>query len=227
MLDYPVVRPRTQTVTRHTYLPLHCLTLLLFWLTACACDQIAYRQMNDPGRDAWQQPKAVIEALHISPGARVADLGAGGGYFTFPLAEAVGPEGNVYAVDTEDESLRFIEKDAAQRGRIPRQVALILATPNNPHLPTSGVDLIFTCNTYHHLSKRVSYMQALAGFLRPNGRIAIIDFKEGSWLGSLFGHATSKDTVRQEMKTAGYRLINDFDFLSKQHFQVFSPTAHE
>jgi arsenite methyltransferase len=212
-------------VTRRTYLPLPCLTLLLIWLTAC--DQIAYRQMNDPGRDAWQQPKAVIEALHISPGARVADLGAGGGYFTFPLAEAVGPEGNVYAVDTEDESLRFIEKDAAQRGGIPRQVALILATPNNPHLPTSGVDLIFTCNTYHHLSERLSYMQALAGFLRPNGRIAIIDFKEGSWLGSLFGHATSKDTVRQEMKTAGYRLINDFDFLSKQHFQVFSPTAHE
>ena len=219
------MRPHIQAVTRRTYLPLHCLTLLLIWLTAC--DQIAYRQMNEPGREAWQQPKAVVEALHIPPGARIADLGAGGGYFTFPLAEAVGPEGHVYAVDTEDESLRFIEQDAARRGGMPRQVTLILATPNNPHLPTSGVDLIFTCNTYHHLSDRVSYMQALAGFLRPNGRIAIIDFKEGSWLGSLFGHATSEDTVRQEMKAAGYHLINDFDFLSKQHFQVFSPTTHE
>jgi len=212
-------------MTRRTCLPLHCLTLLLFCLTAC--DQIAYRQMNEPGRDAWQQPKTVIEALHIPSGARVADLGAGGGYFTFPLAEAVGLEGHVYTVDTEDESLRFIEQDAAQRGGMPRQVTLILATPNNPHLPTSGVDLIFTCNTYHHLSDRVSYMRALAGFLRPNGRIAIIDFKEGSWLGSLFGHATSKDMVRQEMKAAGYRLINDFDFLPKQHFQVFSPATHE
>ena len=219
------MRPHIQAVTRRTYLPLHCLTLLLIWLTAC--DQIAYRQMNEPGREAWQQPKAVVEALHIPPGARIADLGAGGGYFTFPLAEAVGPEGHVYAVDTEDESLRFIEQNAARRGGMPRQVTLILATPNNPHLPTSSVDLIFTCNTYHHLSDRVSYMQALAGFLRPNGRIAIIDFKEGSWLGSLFGHATSKDMVRQEMKAAGYRLINNFDFLPKQHFQVFSPMAHE
>ena len=139
----------------------------------------------------------------------------------------MGPEGNVYAVDTDEESLRFIENDAAQRGGMPRQVELILATPNNPRLPASGVDLIFTCNTYHHLSDRVSYMQTLADFLRPNGSIAIIDFKEGSWLGSLFGHATSKDTVRQEMKAAGYRLIDDFDFLAKQHFQVFSPATHE
>src|SRR5690349_20737976 len=131
MPDYLVVRPHIQAVTHRTYLPLRGLTLLVIWLTAC--DQIAYRQMNEPGRDAWQQPKAVIEALQISPGARVADLGAGGGYFTFPLAVAVGPEGKVYAVDTEDESLRFIEKDTAQGGGMPRQVELILATPNNPH----------------------------------------------------------------------------------------------
>jgi predicted methyltransferase len=212
-------------MTRRTSIPLHCLTLLLIGLTAC--EQIAYRHMNDPARDAWQQPTAVIQALHISPSASVADLGAGGGYFTFPLAEAVGPEGNVYAVDTEDESLRFIEKEATQRGGMLHQVKLILTTPNDPRLPARGVDLIFTCNTYHHLSDRVSYMQALARYLRPNGRIAIIDFKESSWLGSLFGHATSKDTVRQEMEAAGYRLINDFDFLSKQHFQVFSSTTHE
>jgi arsenite methyltransferase len=225
MPDYPVVRPRTQPMARRLYLPLYCLPLLLFCLPGC--DQIAYRQMNDPGRDAWQQPKAVIEALHISPGAHVADLGAGGGYFTFPLAEAVGPEGKVYAVDTEDESLRFIEKDAAQRGGMPPQVELVLAKPNDPHLPVHRMDLIFTCDTYHHLPNRVAYLTSLARYLRPNGRIAIIDFKEGSWLGSLFGHATSKDRVRQEMKAAGYRLINDFDFLSKQHFQVFSPTTHE
>lgn len=195
---------------------------MLVWLTAC--EEIAYRQMNDPSRDSWQQPQAVIRALHVAPGAHIADLGAGGGYFTFVLAEAVGPEGKVYAIDTDNDSLRFIEKEAAQRGGMPRQVELIRAATNDPYLPARRVDLIFTCNTYHHLVDRVPYMRALATSLRPEGRIAIIDFKEGTWLGSFFGHATSKETVRQEMEAAGYRLTNDFDFLPRQHFQVFSMT---
>lgn len=210
---------------RRTYFALYCVTFALIWLTAC--DHIVYRQMNDPARDAWQHPNAVIEALRISRGARVADLGAGGGYFTFPLARAVGPEGKIYAVDTEEESLRFIEKDAAQRGGMPRQIELGLAMPNNPNLPTRDIDLIFMCNTYHHLSDRAAYMRKLQSSLRPDGRIAVIDFKEDSWLGSLFGHANSKDMVRKEMQAAGYRLISDFDFLPKQHFQVFSFITHE
>jgi ubiquinone/menaquinone biosynthesis C-methylase UbiE len=183
--------------------------------------------MNDPERDIWQQPKNVIEALHITEGSHVADLGAGGGYFTFLLAEGVGPDGKVYAVDTDEASLRFIETEGMQRGGMPRQIVLTLATPKDPRLPVHDVDLVFTCNTYHHLPNPVRYARRLARSLRPNGRIAIIDFKKDSWLGSLFGHATSKNTVRQEMETAGYRLTREFDFLPKQHFQVFVLNTHE
>ena len=83
---------------------LHSLALRVFGLLLClnACSQIAYRHMNDPERDIWQQPKNVIQALHIIEGSHVADLGAGGGYFTFLLAEGVGPNGKVYAVDTDE-----------------------------------------------------------------------------------------------------------------------------
>ncbi|MGH7231471.1 MAG: class I SAM-dependent methyltransferase [Nitrospiraceae bacterium] len=192
---------------------------LLLALTGCA--QVALEQMNDPSRDAWQQPKAVIDALAITPGERVADLGAGGGYFTFLLAKAVGPHGKIYAVDVEDTALRMIDTQA--KAREADNVELVLATPNDPRLPPSGVDLIFTCNTYHHLHDRIAYFTSLAPHLRPEGRIAILDYKEGGWLGSLFGHATSKETVRREMESAGYRLVNDIDFLAKQHFQVFRP----
>lgn len=174
---------------------LHGLGLLLLCLNACS--QIAYRHMNDPERDIWQQPKTVIQALHITEGSHVADLGAGGGYFTFLLAEAVGPDGKVYVVDTDEASLRFIDTEGMRRGGMPRQMELTLAEPKDPRLPSRDVDLIFTCNTYHHLP------------------------------GSLFGHATSKDTVRQEMETAWYRLTDEFDFLPKQHFQVFAPNTHE
>ena len=74
---------------------------------------------------------------------------------------------------------------------------------------------------------RVAYMKFLAQSLRPNGRIAIIDYKQSSWIGCPLGHATSKEIVRHEMEPAGYRLLNDFDFLPKQHFQIFALKIHE
>lgn len=200
--------------------------LLLIALLPIACQQVIYRHMNDPERDVWQRPAAVIQALQIPAGAHVADLGAGRGYFTFRLAEAVGLNGQVYAVDTEEASLPFIEQEAIQRGGMSHQVQLILAAPNDPRLPLHGMDLIFTCDTYHHLPDRQAYMASLAQYLRQDGRIAIIDFEKGSWLGSLFGHATSQTAIQKEMEAAGYRLLNNFDFLPKQHFQVFALNTH-
>ncbi|MEW6248240.1 MAG: methyltransferase domain-containing protein [Nitrospirota bacterium] len=196
------------------------LHLVILWLLVVTggCAEWAYQRMNDPSRDAWQQPKTVIQALSIAPGSRVADLGAGGGYFTWRLAEAVGPEGKVYAVDVDETALRLIEQERAQRGVA--NVELVRATPTDARLPVAGVDLIFTCNTYHHLPDRTAYFQSLARALRPGGRIAVIEYKDSGWL---FGHATPKETVLREMEAAGYRLIREFDFLPKQHFLVFGP----
>jgi arsenite methyltransferase len=194
--------------------------LIAICLTANACTEAVYRSMNDPARDEWQQPQAVIQSLKIDPGARIADLGAGGGYFTFPLADATGPKGRVYAVDIEKESLRFIQEEGAQRGGLPSNIQLVLASPEKAGLPEKSIDLIFTCNTYHHLPNRPAYMKSLAEYLRQDGRIAIIDFKPSGWLW-LFGHATAKETVREEMTSAGYRLLEEFEYLPKQHFQIF------
>ncbi len=202
--------------TKH--LSLFFLTLLLY--VTAGCSDFLYQQMNDPARDEWQQPKAVIQALDIAPGSHVADLGAGGGYFTFWLADAVGPKGRVYAVDTDEASLTFIDNAVRQRGS-PDNIELVLATPNNPRLLPDKVDLIFICNTYHHLPERVTYFRSLSTSLRPSGRIAIIDYKDTGWAG-FFGHATDKATIRQELESAGYRLIKDFDFLPRQHFVVFA-----
>ena len=197
------------------------LLLIVVCLTGNACTAEAiYRSMNEPARDEWQQPTAVIKSLKVAPGARIADLGAGGGYFTFPLAEATGPAGQIYAVDIDRESLRFIQEEGARRGGLPSNIQLVLASPDAAGLPQNSIDLIFTCNTYHHLANRPAYMNSLAGHLRQGGRIAIIDFKPSGWLW-LFGHATAKETVREEMTLAGYRLLEEFEYLPKQHFQVF------
>jgi ubiquinone/menaquinone biosynthesis C-methylase UbiE len=210
-------------MNRHRALISLVLMALVAWVVwTSACSRIAYRQMNDPARDAWQQPEAVLQALHIAPGQRVADLGAGGGYFTFRLAEAVGPTGKVYAVDVDQTGLDLIREQSAQRNERDRIIE-ILASQDDPRLPSDGVDLIFTCNTYHHLHDRIAYFTALKRYLRPDGRVAILEFKEGGWIGSLFGHATSKEVVRKELEAAGYHAVEDFDFLPKQHFQVFRP----
>jgi predicted methyltransferase len=161
-----------------------------------------------------------VETLALAPGARVADLGSGGGYFTFRLARAVGPTGRVYAVDVDAELNEYVAGRATAEGL--SQVEVILAEPADPNLPEEGVDLLFTSNTYHHIEDRARYFGAVRERLRPGGRVAILEYAESpSWF--LPAHTTSAETIRSEMEAAGFRLEKDHDFLlPRQHFLVFA-----
>jgi arsenite methyltransferase len=191
--------------------------LPLFICTGCG--SLSRTFMNASWRDRWQQPEAVIQSLAIRPGDHVADLGAGGGYFTFRLADAVGPTGRVYAVDVDKSNLDYIARRAKEGGYT--NVEAILAKYDDPLLPEGGVDLIFTCNTYHHLENRTDYFASAARYLRPDGRVVVIDLNGNSWFHWLFGHWTPKEVSRSEMAAAGYQLASEFDFLTRQNFQVF------
>jgi arsenite methyltransferase len=187
-------------------------------LAGCAqLKQCAYEGVN---RDDWQQPQRVIAALNIRPGDRVADLGSGGGYFTFRLAEAVGPTGRVYAVDIDRDMVDLIAKRVKQE--TPSNIEPILAKPDDPLLPKTAVDLIFTANTYHHIDKRIAYFANLRKYLRPGGRVAIIDFDRRSWLVGLFRHYTPREFIKPEMEQAGYSLQQELDFLDRQSFLIFT-----
>jgi arsenite methyltransferase len=172
------------------------------------------------GRDGWQQPEKVVESLAIKPGDRIADLGSGGGYFTFRLSRAVGPTGRVYAVDVDKDMLEDLAERAKKDGY--GNIEKVLARYDDPSLPESGVDLIFTSNVYHHIDARAKYFAAAAKYLRPGGRIAIVDFDGRHWSATFVGHYTPVDLVRKEMAEAGYRLEREFDFLDRQSFLVFS-----
>ena len=166
------------------------------------------------GRDAWQKPDEVIALLGIRAGDRVADLGAGGGYFTFRLADAVGAEGRVYAVDVDEDMIRYLRRRAAKQGYA--NVEVLRAEPDHPGLPEGEIDLLFTCNTYHHLADRVRYFEAVLDVLEPAGRVAIIEYDSGD-------HATPPQTVLDEMSRAGYRLEADHAILEYQSFLIFVP----
>src|SRR3990172_9550282 len=97
-------------------LPAAVLALVSLASLAVACTQLKRCAYEGWGRDEWQQPERVVEALGLEPGARVADLGSGGGYFTFRLARAVGPTGKVYAVDVDEDLNAYVAERAREEG---------------------------------------------------------------------------------------------------------------
>ncbi len=101
----------------------------------------------------------------------------------------------------------------------------VLAKPDDPLLPKTGVDLIFTSNTYHHIDNRVVYFANLRQYLRAGGKVAVLDFDRRAWLEGLLRHYTPSEFIQREMEQAGYRLLEEFDFLDRQSFLVFAPKS--
>ncbi len=181
-------------------------------------------RLDRPERDQDQKPAQVVEALALKAGLYVADLGAGSGYFTRRFVEAVGDTGKVYVIDIEPEALKYVEESLIHMHR-PFEAEFILARPDNPKIPLESVNLIFVCNTYHHLADRTDYFRNVKSSLKPGGRIAIIDFyhdERSGELGFPKRHLVPRETVIEEMTEAGYRLATEHTFLQKQYFLEFA-----
>lgn len=194
------------------------LALLAAGLVA-GCGPLRRFAYAGPGRDGWQQPDRVVASLGLAPGARVADLGAGGGYFTWRLADAVGPQGQVFAVDVDDEMLAHLAEQSRERGDA--NVETVLGEYDDPLIPEGGVDWIFTCNTYHHIEERSAYFANARRYLRPGGRVAIVEFNGQGWFERWFVHYVPTDEIRAEMGAAGYVELASHDYLDRQSFLVF------
>lgn len=192
-------------------------------IVAGGCSGLSKLDWPPFGRDSWQHPGAVVHALDVKPGSRVADLGAGDGYFVPHLADAVGRGGRVYAVDVEAESV----DELAERFRDRDEVVPTLGSFDDPRLPDGSIDLVLVVNTYHHIEDRSAYFRRLQQDLGPGGRVAVIE-PDSDLSGVLAwtldeGHTSSARDVVREMKDGGYRLIASHDFLPVQIFEVFSP----
>jgi len=177
--------------------------------------------LEDSSRDSWQQPQRVIATLGLKPGERVADLGAGPGYFTLRLARAVGPSGKVFAVDISREMLDYLEKQARAQQLI--NIQPVLAMPHDPKLPAASVDLIFICDTLHHISERSTYFPMLVRALKPGGRLVNIDFhKRPLPVGPPVEMKIPRGEMIREAEAAGFHLAHKYEFLKYQYFVVFT-----
>lgn len=172
---------------------------------------------DDPARDATQKPHEVIQALALDPSAVVADIGSGTGYFSVRLAHAV-PRGRVYGVDIEPDMVKFLA-DRARREKL-ANVRAIQGAPDDPRLPQK-IDLALLVDVLHHIDDRPRYLAKLRGYLKPGGRVAVIDFRADSAEGPPKGERLSPDQVKAEFKQAGYGIAAEHGFLPQQYFLVF------
>jgi cyclopropane fatty-acyl-phospholipid synthase-like methyltransferase len=179
------------------------------------------RIFDDPARDGWQRPHEVIQALRLAPDARVADIGAGTGYFTVRIARMT-PGGHVYAVDIERDMIQHLS-ERAKREKLPN-VTPVLGKADDPMLP-DPVDLALVVDTYHHIGDREAYFHRLKAHLKPTGEVAIIDFTKDSPIGPPPGERLTVDEVKREMTQAGYVLSAQPGFLPNQYFLIFRPST--
>jgi SAM-dependent methyltransferase len=175
------------------------------------------KEFDNPERDAWQKPEQVLDALHIEPAMRVADIGAGTGYFSVRIAKRV-LEGATFAADIEPDMVRYLE-ERGQREHL-SNLTPVQASADSANLPES-VDLILLVDTYHHIGNRIEYFSRLKTSLRPKGRLAIVDFKLDSPSGPPVQHRIPPEKVTQELNAAGYTLLETYQFLPRQFFLVF------
>lgn len=179
-------------------------------------------KLDDPARLDWQRPDQVVAALGLRPGDVACDVGVGPGYFALRMARAVGPSGRVHAVDVDRRMLDILERRAREEGLANVRPLLVGGDP----LPPEPCDVVLAVNSFHHFHDGVGTLRALAGRLRPGGRIVNVDFHQGDLA---VGPSPDRKISREEFLAiaaeAGLRLVGEETFLPYQYLLVLAPAA--
>lgn len=174
---------------------------------------------ESPGREVYDKRREIIAALNLKPGMKVADIGAGTGLHTFLIAEQVGEQGKVFAVDISENFIQNIRRLAEEKGL--KNVTGIVNSQKSAALPENSVDLIFICNTYHHFEYPHAMLASLRAALRPGGEMVIVDYhrQPGSSSSWVMHHVRAgRDLTLREVTEAGFELREDRDELLRQNY---------
>jgi arsenite methyltransferase len=165
----------------------------------------------------------ILKTLNIQPGQTIADIGSGGGFFTFLFSHIVGDKGTVFAVDTNKDFLEYINSQAAENDLT--NIKTVLATEEYIPIAHHSLDLVFVRNVYHHLQNRVHYFTQAKQLLSPSARVSIIEYSRRDSILSFHrrcGHNVPQEIIIEEMNKAGYTVSASFDFLPVQSFTIFT-----
>ena len=179
--------------------------------------------LERPERELEEAPSKAIQALKILPGQVVADIGAGSGYYTVRLAQAVGPTGKVYGTDIQPGMLDLLVRNVAKAKL--GNVVPMLGTPDDPKLPPDTLDLALMVDVYHELAAPQAFIRKLRASLKRTGRLVLLEFrKEDPRVPIRPEHKMSVAEVRQELEPEGFRLSGVLDDLPWQHILVLTRT---
>jgi ubiquinone/menaquinone biosynthesis C-methylase UbiE len=182
------------------------------------------KRQLDPARAAWQKPDAVMRALGLRRGQRVAEIGAGPGYFSLRLARAVGAAGHVDAVDPEPAVLEVLRRRLGEAGV--RNVTPVLGRADDPLLPAARYHLALMVNAYHHIPDGPVFLRRLARSLVRGGRLVNIDFgKRETPVGPPVSQRVAREDFLRAARRAGLTLAAEHRFLPHQYFLVLRPRA--
>ena len=180
-------------------------------------------QLDQASRDGWQKPAEVVTSLKLRPGDVVADVGTGSGYFVPYLSEWVGASGRVYAIDIQPEMLAFVQRKITELELT--NVTTVLSQEADTRLAAESVDLALMVDVYHELGSPGPLLANIRSTLKPDGRLAIIDFKvdkEADRVGPPLSHRVPKGRLVAEVEQAGFVLAETLDLLPYQYFLVFT-----
>ncbi|MEM8865809.1 MAG: class I SAM-dependent methyltransferase [Planctomycetota bacterium] len=226
-------------------------SLLLLILTACSADgqddaAVAPSTETPPARDIYigrriartmhylgapwlvrdarvreEEPAKLMASLDVRPGQVVCDLGCGNGFYALRLAERVGPDGKVYAVDIQPEMLDLLRLRAEARSLA--NVTPVRGMVTDPKLPTDKLDLILLVDAYHEFSHPVQMLAAMRAALSPAGRVALVEFRaEDPAVPIKPLHKMTQQQCLKEFTANGYQLVGQFDGLPWQHVLLFA-----
>ncbi len=169
-------------------------------------------RLERPDRVAGLKIDYIIEKLQLKPGQSVADIGAGPGVLSIPIAKAVAP-GKVYAVEIDKGFFDHIDRRAKEQHV--GNVVNVLGEFTDPRLPARDVDVALFHDVLHHIENRAAYLKAVAEYVKPSGRIAIIELPPNGSHKDSPTLVVTKDQVKGWMADAGFRPVQEFDGLNE------------
>jgi 2-polyprenyl-3-methyl-5-hydroxy-6-metoxy-1,4-benzoquinol methylase len=177
-------------------------------------DKLAAR-FEDPARAEWQKPEKAIASLGPLKGKTVADIGAGTGYFSFPVAKQAA---KVIAIDIDQRFLDYIAQ-RKQTQKTGRNIETRLTKPDSPGLKPGEADLVLIVDTYHHIEDRITYLKKLKTCLPQDGLLVIIDFKKlKTPPGPPLELRVAEEQAESELKSAGFTILSaDKEMLPYQY----------
>lgn len=176
--------------------------------------------LERPERMQEERPDLVLAAFDLEPGMIVADIGAGGGYYSWRIAERVGSRGSVYAVDIQPEMIEILEQQISSR-RV-ANVKAILGTVTDPRLPAGSLDLAVMVDVYHELEFPYEMLVSVVRALKPGGRLAFVEYRGGDTKVPIKAlHTMTEAQVRKEARVHPLARVKTVSDLPWQQVIVF------